>query len=57
MEGWVKIGVQRASVLYPNSCCIELLYQGSSVVKFDTRYNFQGIANIFICFAHSVKYF
>ena len=20
MEGWIKIGVQRASVLYPNSC-------------------------------------
>ena len=26
MEGWVKIGVQRASVLYPNSCYNELCY-------------------------------
>ena len=26
MEGWVKIGVQRASVLYPNSCYNESCY-------------------------------
>ena len=26
MEGWVKIGVQRASVLYPNSCYNEPCY-------------------------------
>ena len=26
MEGWVKIGVQRASVLYPNSCYNEACY-------------------------------
>ena len=57
MVGCVNIGVQCASVLYLNSCCNELLYQGSSVVKFDARYNFQGIANIVICIAHSVKYF
>ena len=26
MEGWGKIGVQSASVLYPNSCYIESCY-------------------------------
>ena len=26
MEGWGKIGVQRASVLYPNSCYNEPCY-------------------------------
>ena len=26
MEGWVKTGVQRASVLYPNSCYNESCY-------------------------------
>ena len=26
MEGWAKIGVQRASVLYPNSCYNEPCY-------------------------------
>ena len=26
MESWVKIGVQRASVLYPNSCYTEPCY-------------------------------
>ena len=26
MEGWIKIGVQRASVLYPNSCYNEVCY-------------------------------
>ena len=26
MEGWVKIGVQRASVLYPNACYNEPCY-------------------------------
>ena len=26
MEGWIKIGVQSASVLYPNSCYNEPCY-------------------------------
>ena len=33
MEGWGKIGVQSASVLYPNSCYNELCYIEVQVYK------------------------
>ena len=38
MEDWVKIGVQHASVLYPNSCYNELCYIKVQV-KLDRRLN------------------
>ena len=38
MEGWVKIGVQRASVLYPNSCYNEPCYIEVQVYFFLKKY-------------------
>ena len=37
MEGWVKIGVQRASVLYPNSCYNEPCYIEVQVYSFSSN--------------------
>ena len=38
MEGWVKIGVQRAYVLYPNSCYNEPCYIEVQVYIFFLNY-------------------
>ena len=46
MEGWVKIGVQRASVLNPNSCYNEPCYievQVYSYIKWNPTMSFNMI--------------
>ena len=40
MEGWVKIGVQRASVLYPNSCYNEPCYIEVQVYFVQYHFNY-----------------
>ena len=40
MEGWGKIGVQSASVLYPNSCYIESCYIEVQVYYYIVKQNY-----------------
>ena len=49
MEGWGKIGVQRASVLYPNSC-----YNESCYIEVQVYYNLMAL--IFVSHLYGVDY-
>ena len=49
MEGWGKIGVQSASVLYPNSCYNELCY-----IEVQVYFYAQYIGNFYILLANDI---